>query len=461
MLVIKELRRKNKSMKKLSIFFCLFVSLPSAKAQEFKEVKISGKAINFNNSVEVEDMTEFKDISLSSNERIFIPDSNQNFSIQFKIAIPAYYRIGRNIIYISPGDDIKASIDWKNPTKAIFSGSRQIENTYLKLTPFPKAGSFLDGETGIQSSISKTIDYILTKSKERSQQLDSIRRMVSPDFYRLESVRIKADIINSFMSIPIYYSWVHKTSTDSALIIQQQRDSLTKPIIAKLSKGLVDPLHLKLVVYRDVLNTILQNQPSTFSIPQKINDWFKASSIKQKAITLNNKNDLIALYKGIDSINTDVYKNAIASTIAQLTQLNQGDPAIDILFTNTDNQTIPLSNFKNKVIYLEFWATWCGPCLADKPKMELLKQQFKNDDSIVFLSVSIDDNLDVWKNYLTKQGVFKDEFIVDRNKLSHYNLLSVPRMILINKDFTIEQLYAPGPGDKQLIPLLTKMRLKL
>lgn len=447
-------------MKNIIIFFFLFVFIKFNYAQAVKTIKISGKAINFNNSVEVEDMTEFKDISLSSNERIFVPDSNKNFSIQFKIAIPGYYRIGRNIIYISPGDDIKASIDWKNPTKAIFSGSRQIENTYLKLTPFPKAGSFLDGETGIQSSIAKTIDYILIKSKERSRQLDSIQRIVSPEFYQLESIRIKADIINSFMSLPTYYSWVHKISKDSALIIQQQSDSLTRPIIAKLSKGLVDPINLKLVVYRDILKTILQNQPSTFSIPQKINDWFKASAIKQKAITLDNKNDLIALYKGIDSINTDVYKNAIASTIAQLTQLNQGDPAIDILFTNTDNQTIPLSNFKNKVIYLEFWATWCGPCLADKPKMELLKQQFKNDDSIIFLSVSIDDNLDAWKKYLTKQGVFKDEFIVDRNKLSNYNLLTVPRMILINKDFTIEQLYAPGPGDKQLIPLLTKMKSK-
>jgi thiol-disulfide isomerase/thioredoxin len=448
-------------MKNIIIFFFLFVFIKFNYAKAEITIRISGKAFNFNNSVEVEDMTEFKDISLSSSERIFVPDSNQNFSIQFKIGIPGYYRIGRNIIYISPGDDIKASIDWKNPTKAIFSGSRQIENTYLKLTPFPKAGSFLDGETGIQSSIAKTIDYILIKSKERSRQLDSIQRIVSPEFYQLESIRIKADIINSFMSLPTYYSWVHKISKDSALIIQQQSDSLTRPIIAKLSKGLVDPINLKLVVYRDILKTILQNQPSTFSIPQKINDWFKASAIKQKAITLDNKNDLIALNKGIDSINSGVYKNAILSTIAQLTQLNQGDPAIDILLINTDNQTIPLSNFKNKVIYLEFWATWCGPCLTDKPKMELLKQLFKNDDSIVFLSVSIDDNLDAWKKYLIKQGVSKDEFIVDRNKLSNYNLLSVPRMILINKDFTIEQLYAPGPGDKQLIPLLTKMRLKL
>lgn len=460
MLVITELKSKNESMKNSYIFFFLIVSLLSVNAQEFKTVKISGKAINFNNSVEVEDMTEFKDISLSSNERIFVPDSNKNFSIQFKIETPGYYRIGRNILYLSPGDDFNATIDLLNPTKAIFSGSHQIENSYLKHTPYPKQGSFLDGETGIQTSIAKTIDYILTKSKERSKQLDSIKRMISPEFYRLESARIKADIINSFMTLPIYYSWVHKTSTDSALMIQQQRDSLTRPIIAKLSKGLVDPINLKLVVYRDVLNTILQNQPSTFSIPQKINDWFKASAIKQKAITLDNKNDLIALYVGIDSIKTGVYKNAISSTITRLTQLNKGDKAIDILITNTDNQTISLSNFKNKVIYLEFWATWCGPCLADKPKMELLKQQFKNDDSIVFLSISIDENPEVWKKYLTKHGEFNNEFIVDRNKLSNYNLLSVPRMILINKDFTIEQLYAPGPGDKQLIPLLNKMSLK-
>lgn len=121
-------------MKNIIILFSLFLFIKFTYAQAVKTIKISGKAINFNNSVEVEDMTEFKDISLSSSERIFVPDSNQNFSIQFKIGIPGYYRIGRNIIYISPGDDIKASIDWKNPTKAIFSGSRQIENTYLKLT---------------------------------------------------------------------------------------------------------------------------------------------------------------------------------------------------------------------------------------------------------------------------------------------------------------------------------------
>ena len=60
------------------------------------------------------------------------------------------------------------------------------------------------------------------------------------------------------------------------------------------------------------------------------------------------------------------------------------------------------------------------------------------------------EDKDKWRNYLAKHNISGNELIVDRNTLADYNLLIVPRMILINNDFTIEQLYAPGPGDKRL-----------
>ena len=145
------------------------------------------------------------------------------------------------------------------------------------------------------------------------------------------------------------------------------------------------------------------------------------------------------------------------ATIDQLAKLNKGDFAKDIIFKDAYNNSVSLSSYKGKVIYLEFWATWCGPCVADKPKMELLKAAYKGNDSIVFLSVSIDDEKDRWKNYLAKNNIFANELIVDRNTVADYNILNVPRMILINKDFTIEQLYAPGPGEKRLIKILNTM----
>jgi len=69
-------------MKNTFLLFTLIVINSYSFAQKSSTVKITGTALNFNNSVEVEDMSEFKDISLPSAERIFIPDSNKQFSIQ-------------------------------------------------------------------------------------------------------------------------------------------------------------------------------------------------------------------------------------------------------------------------------------------------------------------------------------------------------------------------------------------
>jgi thiol-disulfide isomerase/thioredoxin len=444
-------------MKKYLLLIITFIYFGYSFAQKSGSVKITGTAINFNNSVEVEDMSEFKDISLPSAQRIFIPDSNKQFSIQFKMNAPNYFRIGRSVLYLSPGDIIKASIDFKDPNKSVFNGSHNTENTFLKSTPYPKADSFLDGEKGINLTISSTVEYILKQGKQRKTKLDSIENKVTAEFYRLESIRIKADLMNSFKRLFDYYSEFHKVSKDSISSIRHQIDSITTPIIKNISVEMVNAYNLKLVVYRDVLATILKYQPPNYIVPIKITDWMKASAIKQKAIALDKKTDIIALKGSTDSIKTLQYKNAILSTINQLSKLNNGDIAKDIVFKDVNNNNISLSRFKGKVIYLEFWATWCGPCIEDKPKMELLKTAYKGNDTVVFLSVSIDDDLPKWSNYLSKHNISGNEFIVDRNTLTDYNLIRVPRMIMINKDFTIEQFYAPGPGDKQLMKTLNTM----
>ncbi len=444
-------------MKKLFLFFIIISINSYSFAQKPGTVKITGTAINFNNSVEVEDMSEFKDVSLPSAERIFIPDSNKHFSVQFKLRAPNYFRIGRNILYLAPGDIINANIDFKDPNKAVFYGFHNNENTFLKSTPFPKADSFLDGEKGINSTISSTVEYILRQGKQRKIKLDSIKNTTNPEFYRLESVRIKADLINSFIRLFDYYSEVHKILKDNTQSIRQHIDSIITPIIKNLSVGMLNAANLKLVVYRDVLPTVLKYQPTSYAVPIEITDWIKASAIKRKAISLDKKSDIIALKESADSIKTEPYQNALLATIDQLAKLNNGDIAKDLVFKDVENKNVSLSSYKDKVIYLEFWATWCGPCIEDKPKMEELKAVYKGNDSIVFLSVSIDDEKDKWKNYLSKHNISVNEFIVDRNTVTDYNLIGVPRIILINKDFIIKQLYAPGPGDKRLIKTLNTM----
>ena len=59
-----------------------------------------------------------------------------------------------------------------------------------------------------------------------------------------------------------------------------------------------------------------------------------------------------------------------------------------------------LQAFKNKTVYVSFWATWCKPCLAEKPELEKLKSHFKDNSDIIFIDVILDDSKQNWQKYI-------------------------------------------------------------
>jgi len=75
----------------------------------------------------------------------------------------------------------------------------------------------------------------------------------------------------------------------------------------------------------------------------------------------------------------------------------------DLNFYNQQNKKVDLSEFSDKKIVITFWATWCGPCLIEKPELEKIKTDFENNENIVFVDVSFDNSSEKWKNYLKKK----------------------------------------------------------
>src|ERR1700679_3950687 len=94
-------------------------AVTTAFAQQ-KSVTLSGQLIHFSNQVLVEDMSEYQYLNVPSSERLIIPDSAGKFNITFKIAAPNYFRVGRNILYLTPGDKLTTVIDKDNQAKSTF-----------------------------------------------------------------------------------------------------------------------------------------------------------------------------------------------------------------------------------------------------------------------------------------------------------------------------------------------------
>ena len=104
-------------MKTLYLFFALFLlAAGNTGAQDRKnKVTLKGQLKNFTNQVEVEDLSDFQYLLPPNTERMVVPDTAGNFQISFSLQQPNYFHMGRNILYLTPGDDMQVSSDKNNP----------------------------------------------------------------------------------------------------------------------------------------------------------------------------------------------------------------------------------------------------------------------------------------------------------------------------------------------------------
>ena len=217
----------------------------------------------------------------------------------------------------------------------------------------------------------------------------------------MEEARITADVVNSYISYASYrkdvrFDWQayqQATREEQEKINEEQqrlRDAhlmAIAPELNRLYKTLTDTLFLNVAVVRDVLSYFGEDQYGWFEgieLPERTKELYEAAdrveTLRQAitATTVNDAKAFIAKAKYQD-VATEVRHKA-----DQAGKLVEGQPAIDIMMTDVDGNTKHLSDFRGKVIYMDLWATWCGPCIQESPFFEALSKKYEGKD-IVFL----------------------------------------------------------------------------
>ncbi len=441
---------KNKLITLLA--FCLGIQLTMAQ----NTVRLSGKLKNFNNQVEIEDMSDFQNLNRPTTDRIIMADASGKFSITFNLASPNYFRIGRNIVYLSPGDDLKLVIDKDNGTKGSFTGSNEEANRYLNNTPYPKMSSFLEAGAKVQPSPKETLATILAAAQNRKEELASLKK-ISPEFRRLEEARIKADVLNSIAGVASYAKYAKDLDSYPTIYVMNF-NNLAAKTKAQYQQNFIDASFMKLVVYRDIVEDLIKNAAESPEVI-KIRDWFKATDLIDKMSHENDKDKLTAYETAADHITTPTYNAAVKAYLKGLMQFGKGDLAVDFTAVDINGKKVSLSDLKGKVIYVDIWATWCGPCLAEMPNLEVVKNKYKDNKDVVFVSLSIDDDnqADKWKQNVWGRKAGGYQWQINRSKLSAYNVTTIPRSLLIDKNLKVVSINADLPSSKGLPDAIDKL----
>ena len=197
----------------------------------------------------------------------------------------------------------------------------------------------------------------------------------------------------------------------------------------------------------------------------------KSQSIKNRLI-LNGVNDINienANYKNIYNefisiTNAPKIKEVLTTNYNNTIAVEFGKPSPLFNYENHKGGTTSLESLKGKYVYIDVWATWCGPCRQEIPSLEKIEEQFQGRN-IVFVSISVDNITDreKWSRLITEKKMSGIQLLADKEWnskfIKEYNIMDIPRFILIDMDSNIVNAQAPKPSDPKLIELLNSLPL--
>jgi peroxiredoxin len=113
-----------------------------------------------------------------------------------------------------------------------------------------------------------------------------------------------------------------------------------------------------------------------------------------------------------------------------------GEMAKPFTLTNLQGKTVSMAGLRGKVVFLNVWATWCGPCREEMPSMEKLYERMRDQPGFVMLAVSQDTGgRKLVANYVKKHGYHFEVLLDPTNKVADaYDITGVPETFIIGRD---------------------------
>jgi len=378
-----------------------------------------------------------------------------------------YYRLNALQLYIEPGGSLTVDFNHKaKPGDLLFTGKNADVNQWLNQDLFLFNRDLAFDDDGFQDTLQSYHAYRKLLFQRISKARDELGRLnINSAFKQDGNVRLNFVAINAliaYLSYNITWKFNIKRSLDNDTVkdkkifamahafYQNKHDSITNDI-----NLLLPNVYLK--NYTDfpevaaALSEIANFDPAYFVKvePDSYKEFYSVIS----AINEGNNNDFF-FSKKLETLALNIHEPDLKAIVSKWQNtyggLQTDQPALDVVLQDTAGHKIKLADLKGKSLYIDVWATWCGPCVQLKPYFEGLADQYRQSN-ISFVSISADQDKSKWVAYVKSHpipGNVQQYVIDDEPAFSKLYLLNfIPRFMLISKDFRFITAQAPTPDD--------------
>ncbi len=440
-------------MKKILLILMVFATFTACKQAVNVETKLadtflSGKIDN--------KLDEIISISGSEVAEKIQVDADGNFSDTLQLPV-GYYRLrnGKKSvhIYIEPGYSLKLAVDMEDYLASLnFSGIGAENNNFI-FEKIKHNGEILLPVKELYAL--EETDFLAEISKVRASSQEFLTAAaVSPKFQEHEAKNIRYEYLKAIYNYPRYHKYFAKKDT-----------VILSPDFMEPLEGFDYDNDEDFNIFENYRHIATEHEMGWLDDHDTDSFIERLKGLKSPAL----RNALLGklayfvspgdeesekIYQSIMAMSTDEeLKEKLTKKHELIKNLIKGKPSPQFVYQDVNGKDISMSDLKGKNVYIDVWATWCGPCKAEIPYLKEMEKAH-HGKNIEFVSISIDQQKDIekWKKMVEDKELKGVQVISDKDWKSDfvqsYAIEGIPRFIMVNAEGNIVSADAPRPSAK-------------
>ncbi|WP_456461256.1 TlpA family protein disulfide reductase [Lutibacter sp.] len=382
---------------------------------------------------------------------------------------------GKNkvLLYLEKGNNINISFDANDFENTIaFSGKGSAVNNYL-LAKEKVAKEIIGSGTEVYLLGEHDYKTKFNKLKSTLEELIKVEKNISDNFKIKELRNINYAYLNKLNIYEMYHAHYDKMPefkiSEGFLSDLENLDYTNEEdfIFSSDYKNLIGSNNYKKAKELAKIDSISEDIAFLKVVGGIPNETIKNRLLFDNArYGITYTDDIETFYKTFISNSTNIENNKqITESYKKLKTVAKGQPSPK--FKNYENfagGTTSLDDLKGKFVYVDVWATWCGPCKREIPFLKELEGKYRGKN-IEFVSISVDKSADhdKWQKMVKEKELKGIQLFSDKDWdsdfVKEYLIKGIPRFILIDPNGNIVNSNAPRPSDSKLIDLFNELKI--